>query len=64
HLYTFMIQPKVKYTLPVWYTPIKKGNFHNKGSVSHARNIEKVHRSACKPITGAIKCTGTDIIEY
>jgi len=66
-LFISMVLPKVEYALPVWYSPpdssTQQHTGKTRGSVGHMRQLAKVQRLGCKLITGAFRCTATDILD-
>ncbi|KAH9943966.1 hypothetical protein B0H21DRAFT_679346, partial [Amylocystis lapponica] len=64
-IYTSVVVPRVEYALPVWYEPTRTipGRKFPKGSTGFANRIGKVQRLACQMITGAFRCTATDVLE-
>ena len=64
-IYMAIVLLKVKYAMPVWYTPVcsATSTAHTAGSVRHMHEIEKVQRLACRLMMGAFKSTATDVLE-
>jgi ribonuclease HI len=64
-LFISMVLPKVEYALPVWYVPphITDTGRRLSGSVRHAKELAKIQRLGCKLLTGAFKCTATDLLD-
>ncbi|KAJ3474388.1 hypothetical protein NLI96_g12485 [Meripilus lineatus] len=65
-LYTAVVLPKIEYGLPVWFEPIRKVDEgkRRKGSVGIAKRIGKVQRIATRIITGGLRTTATDVLDY
>ncbi|KAK6995564.1 hypothetical protein R3P38DRAFT_2800752 [Favolaschia claudopus] len=54
-----------KYALPVWYRPVvEREGLRRAGTVWVARALGKVQRQACKLITGALRTTATDVLDF
>jgi hypothetical protein len=65
-LFQSVVIPRMEYGLVAWYQPIQKeeGTRHAKGSVGLARQLGKVQRIVTCLITGALRTTASDVLDY
>lgn len=65
-LFRSVVIPRMEYGMVAWYQPIRKedGARRAKGSVGLARQLGKVQRIATRLITGALRTTATDVLDY
>ncbi|KAF7372264.1 hypothetical protein MVEN_00086000 [Mycena venus] len=64
-LFLTIVVPRMEYALPVWYRPVtEREGVRRKGTVWVARTLGKVQRQACKLITGALRTTATDTLDF
>jgi ribonuclease HI len=64
-LFQTVIVPRMEYGLPVWYRPISSNSDEQRtGTVWVAKALGKVQRLACKVITGALRTTATDVLDF
>ena len=64
-LFQTVVVPRMEYALPVWYRPVSSNNDTRRtGTVWVANALGKVQRQACKLITGALRTTATDTLDF
>jgi ribonuclease HI len=64
-LFQTVVIPRMEYGLPVWYKPVSANtDARRSGTVWIAKALGKVQRLACKVITGALRTTATDTMDY
>ncbi|KAK7002023.1 hypothetical protein R3P38DRAFT_3215776 [Favolaschia claudopus] len=55
----------MEYGLPVWYKPVvEREGSRRAGAVWVAKALGNVQRQACKLITGALRTTATDVLDF
>ncbi len=63
-LFIGLVAPRMEYTLPVWYNPVKEGKGRRSGAVDIACKLSKPQRLACKVMAGGLRLTSTDALDY
>ncbi|KAK6972148.1 hypothetical protein R3P38DRAFT_3336080 [Favolaschia claudopus] len=65
-IYVSVVLPKALYGVSVCYEPIRQreGSTRMKGSVGTATRLARLQRTATRLITGALKTTATDAMEF
>lgn len=61
-----VVQPKMEYGLVVFYNPVRGGGDgkRRKGAVGVAKKLGKVQRLAAKVITGGLRTTATEVLDF
>ncbi|KAF7350204.1 hypothetical protein MVEN_01323400 [Mycena venus] len=64
-LFQTVVVPRMEYALPVWYKPVSSNeDARRSGSVWVAKALGKVQRQATRLITGALRTTATDTLDF
>ncbi|KAF7372603.1 hypothetical protein MVEN_00123200 [Mycena venus] len=64
-LFLTIVVPRMEYALPVWYRPVtERAGARRTGTVWVSKALGKVQRQACKLITGALRTTATDVLDF
>jgi hypothetical protein len=64
-LFLTTVVPRMEYTLPVWYKPVySNDDVRRSGTVWIAKALGKVQRQATRLITGALRTTATDTLDF
>jgi hypothetical protein len=64
-LFQTVVVPRMEYALPVWYKPVSSNeDARRTGTVWVAKALGKVQRLATRLITGALRTTATDTLDF
>jgi ribonuclease HI len=64
-LFQTVVVPRMEYALPVWYKPASSNeDARRTGTVWIAKALDKVQRMATRLITGALRTTATDTLDF
>ncbi|SJL09301.1 uncharacterized protein ARMOST_12678 [Armillaria ostoyae] len=63
-LFIGLVVPRMEYTLPMWYNPVREGEGRRQGAVGIARRMSKPQRLACKVMAGGLRSTSTEALDY
>ncbi|KAK7015681.1 hypothetical protein R3P38DRAFT_2543353, partial [Favolaschia claudopus] len=64
-LFQSIVVPRMEYGLPVWYKPVVEREASRRaGTVWVTKALGKVQRQVYKLITGALRTTATDVLDF